>query len=91
MLYFKISQFDDNDYCCSAYIDGTNVGYCKFYLHQIDGFTVEYIYVYEEYRRCGFAIQIINYLKTKYTRVVWNQQFTDVGRLWYDSYIKKYG
>jgi GNAT superfamily N-acetyltransferase len=88
------SEIDANEYYCNVYMGDSLVAYCKYYdaniLLEGVGVTIEYIYVSEEYRRRGIATNIANFLKEKYTNLIWNNQFTEQGRLWYNSYSKHY-
>jgi GNAT superfamily N-acetyltransferase len=87
-------EIDTNEYYCNVYIGESLIAYCKYYDANILidglGITIEYIYVSEEYRRKGIATNIANFLKEKYTNLIWNNQFTEQGRLWYNSYSKNY-
>jgi len=85
---------DSNEYYCNVYIGDSLVAYCKYYDANIlldgVGVTIEYIYVNAEHRRNGIATNIANFLKEKYTNLIWNHKFTESGRLWYKNYNNKY-
>lgn len=99
-LIYQISHFgynsdiDTNEYYCRVYIGKSLVAHCKYYDANIllDGLgvTIQYIYVKEEHRRNGIATNIANFLKEKYTNLIWNNQFTEQGRLWYNSFSKQH-
>jgi len=99
-LIYQISPFgynadiDAKEYCCNVHIGDSLVANCKYYDANIlldgVGVTIEYIHVKEEHRRNGIATNIANFLKEKYTNLIWNNQFTEQGRLWYTSFNKQY-
>lgn len=88
------SEFDQNVYYYNAYLNEELVGYCKYrdadFVTYGNGVTIEFIYVYPKYRRNGIATEIANCLKEKYSKLIWNHKFTDLGRLWYKNYNNKY-
>jgi GNAT superfamily N-acetyltransferase len=47
-----------------------------------------YIFVESEYRRNGIATKMVDFLNKKYT-LNWDGRFTNVGRLFFENYIKK--
>lgn len=79
-----------DEYFCKIYDDDVSVGYCKYYKGPLETTSVyiEYIYIYEEYRRKGYATAMVKELQSKY-KLLWEYSFTELGRMWYDDLIDK--
>jgi ribosomal protein S18 acetylase RimI-like enzyme len=97
MLTFNHYYVGDNEkgheeYTCeiidSKFFD--SVGFCKYYKPDTVGDLcyIEYIEIKEEYRRKGYATQLVKELQKKY-KLEWDYRFTDDGRKWYNSLISK--
>lgn len=89
-IYFADS-FDKEEYMCDIFDNfGKKVGYCKYYkINRYDNFVyIEYIFISEDERRKGYATELVRELHSKY-ELGWDYRFTDLGRRWYDSLVKK--
>lgn len=94
-LYFKHFYMGDEDvdrYYCTIHDNNQNVaGWCTYYKPSLEyeSVSIEYIEIYTNHQRNGYATLMVKELQTKYKKLVWNNQFTNVGRLWHESLIKK--
>ena len=83
---------DDVDrYYCELKTDENDmVGWCKYYKPSIesDDVCIEYILIKDEYRRKGYATQVVKELQKKYGGLTWDNRFTPEGKQWYASLIK---
>lgn len=78
----------DKKYICYVYNEcNVLVGYCIY--NKIDeNVYIEFINIFDEYRRRGYATEVVKELKLKYI-LTWDHKFTDDGKLWYESLVKK--
>lgn len=78
------------EYCCDLYDNDNWIGYCKYYNPSIEhnDAYIEYINIHEPFRRKGYATALLKELLCKYD-IKWDYRFTEDGRLWYESLIKK--
>jgi ribosomal protein S18 acetylase RimI-like enzyme len=83
------SLFKD-EYCCNIYNWDGRVGYCKYYRRELDynSVYIEYINIYEEHRRKGYATAMVKELQSKYT-LLWEYSFTQTGRKWFNKLVKR--
>lgn len=90
--HYSVTEYDyRSEYGCDIFNDSDiYVGYCKYYKSNWyeNIVYIEYIYIYETYRRMGYATQMVLELKSRY-ELKWDYRFTDMGRVWYDALCKK--
>ena len=88
-MKFDYTLLDNNECMLHIFNDKDDlIGYC---IHSVDDYnraTIAYIKVFGKYRRQGIATSAIKELLSKYTQLIWDYKFTDVGRKWFDALIK---
>lgn len=84
------AKYKDEYYCNIINDLGVSVGFCKYCRDNIDygAVYIEYITIYTEHRRKGYATLMVKELMTKY-RLHWDYSFTQEGRLWYQKLIDR--
>lgn len=89
-VYFTDS-FEREEYMCNIIdINNKKVGYCKYYKNNgYDNIVyIEYICISDDEQRKGYATELVKELSKKY-QLGWDHRFTEQGRMWYDSLVKK--
>ena len=66
------------------------VGFCKYYRMDPvgDSCFIEYIQIFEEFQRKGYATATVKELQRMY-RLDWDYRFTAEGREWFNALIKQ--
>lgn len=88
--YFADS-YEREEYMCDI-IDNNDkkVGFCKYYKNNYyDNIVyIEYIFINHNDRLKGYATAMVKELSKNY-QLGWDHRFTEGGRLWYNSLVKK--
>lgn len=90
--HIYLEQDDLERYYCTIRDNQQNVvGWCKYYKPTLEceGVCIEYISINNEYQRKGYGTLTVKELNRKYGRLIWDYRFTNVGRQWFESLIKK--
>ena len=79
-----------DEYYCNIYNWDVMVGYCKYYRQELDynSVYIEYINIYEEHRRKGYATEMVKELQNKYT-LLWEYSCTNLGRKWFNKLVER--
>lgn len=88
--YFTDS-YDREEYMCDIFDNNDKkVGFCKYYKNDCyDNIVyIEYICISDDERLKGYATEMVKELSKKY-QLGWDHRFTEEGRLWYNSLVKK--
>lgn len=89
-VYIGTTEDECEEYSCNISNSKNTVGYCKYI--KLDNYTnrvyIEYIHIYQQYRRIGYATDMVKELQNKYN-LTWNYKFSDVGRLWFNMLVNK--
>jgi RimJ/RimL family protein N-acetyltransferase len=90
--YLGYEPEDQRDiYTCNITDDyGLPLGYCKYYkpMYEFDIVYIEYIQIYFEHRRHGYATEMVKELQKSHT-LKWNGRFSSEGRKWYNSLMER--
>lgn len=90
--HFYLEQDEVDRYYCTIRDNRQNVvGWCKYYKPSLEyeGVCIEYISINDGFQRNGYGTLTVKELQTKYGKLIWDHRFTNVGRKWFDSLIKK--
>jgi len=80
-----------HQYVCDIFVNEKEVGVCKYYRDDLDiddATYIEFILIYQQFRRKGYATEMVKDLQSKFN-LKWDGQFTNMGRIFYESLIKK--
>ena len=88
-IFMEDCMYKD-EYYCNIYDLDTKVGYCKYYKKDIhlNSVYIEYIKIFEEHRRKGYATEMVKELQSKYI-LLWEYSFTHLGRKWFNKLVER--
>lgn len=86
--YLGVDNTHD-EYMLTLHDKSKRIGFCKYYTDITQQTcTITFININKPFRKKGYATDIVKELQKSFS-VNWNYNFTNQGRLWYNSLLNK--